>query len=308
VRVTQGMLNQQMLYDLQVNTARLMQLQNEIATGKRINSPADDPVGVTFVMRYKSDLAYYKQYLDNANAAQSWLSYTDTVMSQAVQVVQRARDLAVQGASDTLTTADRQALAAEVEQLVTLGNSQYNGQYIFNGMKTGAAPYPSSDIHAPPAQNAANQTTDMGDILYELGDGIQLNVNTPGDTFFKFTDNTGAQNNVFNVLQQLYDALNNPQPGQDPGQAVSQLIGLIDSALDQMSATQADVGARLNRVQFEQNRLNSLVNSYTSLLASVADADMGQVITDLNTVQSVQQASLAVGARIILPTLVDFLK
>ncbi|WP_067922433.1 flagellar hook-associated protein FlgL [Alicyclobacillus shizuokensis] len=304
MRITQGMLNQQMLYDLENNTQRLSQLQNEVATGQRINSPADDPIGVGFVMRYNSDIAYYQQYQSNANAAQGFLNYTDTVMNQAIQVIQRARDLAVQGASDTMAPSDREALASEVDQLyqqlVTIGNSQYNGQYIFNGQQTNIAPYPTT--------GAENATTDTGSILYDLGDGIEMNVNTPGSQFFgdavAATDaGKGASDNAFDLLLSLSTALKN-----DDGQAVSQLLGQFDSRLDQMTAAQANVGARLDRIQFEQNRLSDLVNNFQSLLAGVQDADMAQTITDLTTAQTVQQASLAVGARIIVPTLVDFLK
>ncbi|SFV05217.1 flagellar hook-associated protein FlgL [Alicyclobacillus macrosporangiidus] len=296
MRVTQGMLNQQMLFDLEANTDRLLRLQNQVATGKRINKPADDPVGVGFVMRYKSEIAYYQQYQDNANAAQGWLNYTDTVMSQAYQVVQRARDLAVQGASDTMSPDDRQALASEVDQLyqqlVTIGNSQYNGQYIFNGQQTQQAPYGST--------GAETVTTDSGDILYDVGDGIHLTVNTPGNQFF---GDASDSDNAFALLKNLSDALKS-----DDGQAVNQLLGQFDSRLNQMSAAQADVGARLNRVQFEQSRLSDLLNNFQTLLAGVQDADMAKAITDLTTSQSVQQAALQVGARVIVPTLVDFLK
>ncbi|MCL6633998.1 MAG: flagellar hook-associated protein FlgL [Alicyclobacillus herbarius] len=313
MRITQGMLNQQMLFDLENNTQRLSQLQNQVATGKRINTPADDPVGVTFVMRYNSDIAYYQQYQSNATAAQGFLNYTDTVMNQAVQVMQRARDLAVQGASDTLAPSDREALASEVDQLyqqmVTIGNSQYNGQYIFNGQETNVAPYPTT--------GAENASTDTGAILYDLGDGIQMNVNTPGSQFFGDPVTSGGSggaggaggsesagsDNAFALLQNLSTALKN-----NDGQAISQMLSQFDSRLDQMSAAQANVGARLDRIQFEQNRLSDLVNNFQTLLAGVQDADMAQTITDLTTAQSVQQASLAVGARIITPTLVDFLK
>ncbi|GMA51302.1 flagellar hook-associated protein FlgL [Alicyclobacillus contaminans] len=296
MRITQGMLNQQMLYDLENGMTRISQLENQVSTGKRINSPADDPIGATFVMRYNSDIAYYQQYQSNVTAAQGWLNYTDTTMSQAQQVVMRARDLAVQGASDTMSASDRQSLTAEVDQLyqqlVTIGNSQYNGQYIFNGQQTNVAPYSMTA--------AESDTTDTGSILYDVGDGIQLNVNTPGNDFFGAP---GADDNAFSLLKQLSDALND-----NNGQAVSDLLDKFDSRLNQMQAAEASVGARVNRTQFQQTRLSDLLNNYNTLLAGVDDTDMAQAITNLTTAQSVQQAALQVGARIITPTLVDFLK
>ncbi|MCL6442179.1 MAG: flagellar hook-associated protein FlgL [Alicyclobacillus sp.] len=303
MRITQSMMNQQMLYDLEANTDRLNKLQNEVSTGKRINNPADDPVGVGFVMRYKSDIAYYQQYEDNASAAQGWLNYTSTMMSQAQQVMQRARDLAVQGASDTMSQTDRAAIASEVDQLyqqlVTIGNSQYNNQYIFNGQVTDQAPYTSNA--------AESATTNTGLIEYDVGDGVQMDVNTSGNAFFGDPVPAGTllgqSNNAFQILKDLSTALKN-----NNGQQVSDLLANFDSRLNSMSAVQAEVGAKLNRIQFQQSRLSDLVNNYQSLLAGVQDADMAKTITDLTTAQSVQQASLQVGARIIQPTLLDFLK
>lgn len=294
MRITQGMLNQQLLADVEANTARISQLQRQLSSGKRIQQPSDDPVGAVFTMRYKADIAYYTQYQQNATDAQGWLNYTNTVMNQAVQVMQRARDLAVQGASDTQT--DREAIAAEVgqlyDQLVSIGNSQYNGHYVFGGQKVSTAPYDPS--------TAATTTPDQGAVLYHVGDNVQLQVNVSGADFFGKAADT---DNAFSLLSQLQTALES-----NDGATVRQLISGIDSRLDTMTAGQADVGARLNRVQFEQNRLTDLVNNVQTLLAGVDDTDMAKAITDLNTAQSVQLASLQVGARVLIPTLADFLK
>jgi flagellar hook-associated protein 3 FlgL len=296
MRVTQGMLNQQMVTDLENNYSQLSQLQNEVATGKSINTPADNPVGAGLVMQYNSQLAYYNQYSNNAQAAQQWLSNTDSTMTQAQSVLQDARDLAVQGASDSETEADRNAIASQVDQLyqqlVTLGNTQYNGQYIFGGNNTGTAPYPTS--------GAENQTTDTGSVLYDVGSGTHIAVNTTGNDYF------GAANgpdNAFGLLTQLSTDLKD-----NNGSAISGLLSQFDSRLNTMSAAQADVGARTNRVTMVQNSLQSMTNNITTQLSNTQDADMGQVITSLTTAQTVQQASLEVASQVMVPTLADFLK
>lgn len=296
MRITQGMLNQQMVTDLENNYGQLSQLQNEVATGKRINTPADDPVGAGLVMQYNAQLAYYGQYQNNAQAAQQWLSNSDTTMSQAQSVLQRARDLAVQGASDSETQSDRTTIASEVDQLyqqmVTVGNTEYNGQYIFGGSNTGSAPYPTS--------GAENTTTDSGNILYDVGDGTHIAVNTTGNQYFGVA---GASDNTFSLISQLSTDLKT-----NDGTAVSNLLGQFDSRLNSMAASQADVGARTNRVTLVQNRLQSLTNNMQTELSNVEDANMGQVITSLTTAQSVQQASLEVASQVLVPTLASFLK
>jgi flagellar hook-associated protein 3 FlgL len=296
MRVTQGMLNQQMVTDLENNYSQISQLQNEVSTGKRINTPADDPVGAGLVMQYNSQLAYYNQYSNNAQAAQQWLSYTDSTMTQGQSVLQNARDLAVQAANGSETQADRSDIEQQVnqlyQQLVTIGNTQYNGQYIFGGNNTGSAPYPTSD--------AEGQTTDTGSVLYDVGSGTHIAVNTTGNDYFGAAN---ASDNAFGLLTQLSTDLK----GNDSS-AISGLLNQFDSRLNTMAAAQADVGARTNRVTMVQNSLQSMTNNITTQLSNTEDANMGQVITSLTTAQTVQQASLSVASQVLVPTLADFLK
>jgi flagellar hook-associated protein 3 FlgL len=308
MRITQGMLSQQMIMDLQGNYERLSQLQNEIATGKRINTPADDPIGVGFVMRYKNEVAMYNQYTDNANTAKSYLDNLDSTMGEAVQTMQEARNLAVQGASDTLTQSDRQKIAAEVDQLyqhlVTIGNAQYQGKYIFNGQMTATMPYDPVTAEA--------STTDDGQILYDISEGVHFPVNVSGNQFFGAPDISGtasqypitdASDNAFSLLKQLKTAL-----AQGTGTDVGNLLSKFDSRIGTMLDMRADVGARTDRVKLTQSRLDDLTQNANTLLSNTQDADMTKLIVDLKTAENVHQASLQVGARVILPTLVDFLK
>lgn len=291
-----------MISDIQSNLGRLSQLQNEVATGKRINTPADDPVGAAFTMDYKNQVANNQQAGNNAATAQQVLSYTDSIMSQGVQVIQRAHDLAVQGASDSLSQSDRQGIASEVDQLyqhlVSLGNSQFNGNYIFNGQQTTSTPYSTS--------NAATVTTDAGQILYDIGDQTTLAANVSGNQFFgdplgHTTQSTS--DNAFAVLQRLETALNN-----NDSSTIQTSIDQLSSRMNSMLATQADIGARTNRSQLAQSRLTNLTDNVQNLLANTQDADMAKVIVDLQSAQNTQTAALQVGAKVIVPTLVDFLK
>jgi len=303
MRVTQGMLSQQMVIDIQNNYSRLSTLQNEAATGKKVNTPADNPIAASMIMRYNSELASYQQYQTNATTAGQSLSNTSSTMNQAVQIMQRARDLAVQGASGTVTGSDRQAIASEVnqlyQQLVTVGNSQYNGQYIFAGADTGSAPYPN--------KNAEQTPTDNGSVLFDVGDGVHIPVNVSGQDFFGAPvasgSNSSTSTNAFALLKNLSTDLTNNN-GKDVGNLLSQ----IDTRLSTMNAAQADIGARTDRVNLLQSRLSQLTTNYQTLLSGVQDANMAKVITDLNSAQAVQQASLQVGAQIIQPSLVQFLK
>lgn len=308
MRVTQDMLNLQMLRNLTTNNERMSKLQDQLASGKKINSPSDDPVGVGYALRYQAYINHSEQFKANADAASSFIEFTDSTLSQVNEVLQRARELAVQGANGTLTANDRNALKSEVDQLydhlVQLGNTQFNGKYIFNGSKTDVAPYDPTQAWASQAGNDVNYPRD---IKYILGDGITLNVNLTGQEVFG--DPTGAptnastSDNAFSALKQLSDALgNNDQAG------INQALANISSRLDKLQAARADIGARSNRVDLIKNRLDDLEYNFQNLLANTEDADMAKTITDLKMAENVQRASLAAGVRVIQPTLVDYLK
>lgn len=296
MRVTQSMLNNQMLQNLRTSNERMQKYQDMLSTGKRINKPADDPVGVSFAMRYKAQLGRNEQYQRSLSSANSMLEANDSALFKINEVLQRARTLAVQGASDTIPADARKSIAKEIEQLkqelVSLGNTQFNGKYIFNGQITDKAPYTQGN---PELDNADNRNITIG-----VADGVTINTNISGIDVF---GSSSEQDNAFAVLEQLKNALNNDQSLQ-----VSQTIGYLDARMNKIQNNWAEVGARTNRVELIQSRLKDQEVNLNKLLSETEDADYTEVITDLKMAETVQRAALSAGARIIQPALVDFLR
>lgn len=295
-RVTQNMISTQLMRNMYFNTRKLDHYLNQLATGRKINKPSDDPVGISFSMRYRSELSAGEQYAKNVDSALSWLEYTDTVLDQFGSILQRARQLAVQGANDSNPNTALDSIASEIdqlfEQLINVGNSNFNGKYIFNGEMTDIAPY--SDT-AP-----MNDDTDTGAIRYEIGVGVLIQINITGNDVFGSSAET---DNAFRVLSQLSNALRAGDTAQ-----VSQLIGAIDTRMDKLLEQRANLGAKYNRLELAANRLSDTEINVQKLLAKTEDADMAEVITLLKMQENVYQASLAAGARLITPSLVNFLK
>lgn len=174
-RVTQGMMSTQFLRNLNNNLKGMDNMQNQLATGRRLNKPSDDPVGISFSMRYRSELSANEQFQSNTNSATSWMSFTDTVMSQAGEVVQKLREMAVKASNGTNPQAALDTMKAEssqlYEQMVDIGNSQFNGKYVFNGELTNLKPYT--------LENAVTEQADTGMIDFEIGAGVKIAVNVP---------------------------------------------------------------------------------------------------------------------------------
>lgn len=321
LRVTQSMMNTQLLRNISNNLGRMNTLQNQLSTGMKINKPSDDPVGITFALRYRSELDANEQYTKNVSTTMSMLEYTDTTIGQAGDIMQRARELLVRGANGALEQTSMDAIKVEIAQLynqmVEIGNSSFNGKQVFNGELTGDKPYPTMGVDGtvdlladPPLLKAFQVSSDNGSIKYELAAGMKLGINIIGNEVFgEGISPTATQaeiessDNVFLLLQRAHDMLSS---GDQAG--ISNLIGQVDSRMNTMLTKRAEVGARVNRVSIVQNRLDDININLQTVQAKTEDADMAEVITNMKTEENVYQASLSVGAQLIRPSLVDFLR
>jgi len=295
-RVTQSMMSSQLLRNLNTNMRQMDNLQNQLSTGRKLNKPSDDPVGITYSMRYRSELSANEQYEKNADAAQSWLDFTDTVLGQAGDVFQRVRELAVQGANGTNTPESLNSIKSEIgqlyEQLVQIGNSEFNGKYVFNGQFTDVAPYTSA--------SAATEMTDAVHIQYEVSPGVKMPVSTTGNEVFGAPSD---DDNAFKVLKDLISALDSADSS-----AVGDVLGKLDSRYDKFLEVRAEVGAKTNRLEHAENRLKDININLESLQSKTEDADLSEVITRFLMSENVYRSSLSAGSKLIQPSLVDFLR
>ncbi len=291
MRITNSMLTDNTLRNLKDIMTRLNKLQDELGSGKQIKKPSDDPIAVASALEYRSEISGLDQHKLNNDAAKSWLSASDSALDSVDQVLSRARELAVQGANTTLSAQDRQASAAELDQLideaVSLGNSKYGDQYVFAGHKTTAPPV-ASDAGGP------HYNGDTGSITREIAAGTTMTINVTGDTVFP---------HVLGALKSLRDSLQS-----DNVPVVDSSITQIDQAMDTVLSKRASVGAKMNRLDMESSRLEDLRLSAKDLLSKAEDVDMTQAIVDLSSQQAVYNAALAAGARAIQPSLLSFLK
>ncbi|ANS77296.1 flagellar hook protein [Paenibacillus yonginensis] len=295
MRVTGNMQNMQLLKNLRNINNSMNVGQNQLATGEKISKPSDDPIGVGYQMRYDTDLARSDQFMENSKTGSNILSTMDSLFQQADDVLKRARTLTLQAVNGTYDENQRQVIAKEIEQLkeqmVTIGNSTFNGRYLFNGQKTDQAPYSSA--------NAANDQTDQGVFYLNVSAAVSVPVSITGETVF----GEAGGDNVFKTLDDLVAALNS-----NDVDGISASLDKIDQSADRLMLSWAEVGARMNRFEIMQSRIEDDQVNTKSMRADVADVDMPSAITELKTNETVLQAALSTGARISQMSLLDFLR
>lgn len=300
IRVTQGMMSMQTLSNLNKNYRNMGALENQISTGRKINKPSDDPVGVTYSLRYRAELASNEQYQSNADSALSWLDFTDTTMQQATNVMQRLKELAVQGSSGTVPQSGLDAIKLEVDQLSqqlgNIGNSQIRGKYIFNGQNYDKVPY---EIGGVITKFSQVDTDDMP-VNYSIGDQSTFQVNTSGKDFF---GGSNEGDNAFKIMDDLSAAL-----GSGNYTAISAQLNKIESRMTKMQSCLSEVGARTNRIELVQARLDDRALNLTTLQSKTEDADIANVLVQSTTAQTIYQAALKSSAQILQPSLMDFMR
>ncbi|MEK4720795.1 MULTISPECIES: flagellar hook-associated protein FlgL [Priestia] len=293
MRVTQGMLGANSLKQISNSYNKLETLQNQLSTGKKITRPSDDPVVATKGMAYRSNLSEVNQYKRNLTEAQSWFDNSESGLEQVNSILQRTKELVVQGLNGTYGSDDRQAIAREIEQLkmdyMQVGNTQVAGNYIFNGVNVGAPPV-SED-----ASGTIKSTINLDPFSVEVSKGIQLRVNIHSENIFG---------------QDSFDLMNNLQTAfeQDDVSSLKDLSTQLDTQISTLLAERSELGARSNRLELVGNRLDSQEITATKMLSDNEDAEIEKVITDLTVQESLHRAALGVGAQIIQPTLLDFLR
>ena len=296
LRVTPGMMHNTLMRNVNHNLIRLDNEQNMMSTGRKLNKPSDDPTGITYSLRYRSDLAMNEQYDKNIAQAKSQLDHTDTVLGQLNEMIQRAQELTVHALNDTNPQSSLDAIAIEIkqiyEQAVTVGNDSLNGKYMFNGQLTDKKPYDSA--------TAGTQDTDTQNFNVTVASGATLPINVTGNEVF---GSSVDGDNLFKVLKNIQNALTTNNKT-----ALSAAYNTLNQRFDKVTNVRSEIGARTNRVDLIDSRLQDLNYNLTSLQSKTEDADMAETIMKYNQDQSVYQASLSMGAKVIQQTLLDYLR
>ena len=295
-RVTQTMMSHSALAGLQTSLRRVSDAQEQLSTGRIINRPSDDPIGAASAMKLRSSKAEQAQYARNADDGVAWLNQIDGALGSAGDQLRRARDLALQGANTgALGQTARDALAVEVDQirqgLVSVANTTYLNRPVFNGVDAGKAAYDGST--KPVTWNGT-----PGDVIRRVGVGVDIAVNVNGPEAFGQQGDT-----VFDHLDALATALKT-----NDTDGINQAIDVLRTDGDRISSARADVGTRTNRIELAKSQAEDAGLTLSSSISEVENTDLAKATVDLQLQQVAYQAALAATAKVMQPSLQDFLR
>jgi flagellar hook-associated protein 3 FlgL len=300
MRITQNILNQSALDGMQNNLLRLKRYQQQAVTTKRVSRPEDDPFAVEQALGFRTHLKSNETSRRNIAMSSDWLNATDKTLGDVSTLLTRAKSLALKGSNETLGVEGRNALAAEVdgmlEQAVATANTRHGDHYLFSGFQIDT---PAFDVTRDPGTGYITSTTYNGDsglIMREIEPGIDMAVNIVGDSHFTDT---------FNTLINLRDAL---VASPFDVSNVSPHIDELETQLDNTLNLQASIGTKVRRLESTIERMETAEVGVKELLSNAEDADMAEVVSQLNQQQFVYQTALAVNAQVLRTSLLDFLR
>ena len=425
MRVTNKMMTDTVSSNLFKKVGQLLKSQNVLSSGKRINMPSDDPIGMGKVLDYRKTICAIDQYDRNIAHGETWLDLTDSILNAIGDSFIRAKELALSQVNATVNADDMNVVAEEVKSIydhvLQLANTKLGKSYIFAGHKTDTPPFSrdadyitsyngdaeiteitcndanlplsplsggeyftlnspttgyyvwyniddapdepddtknpgpvddrtgikvdilSTDDVAEVAENtalainkivglgatssagivtvtnagtgavadAADNNTgfssfditkqgtdgDKSEISIIAGENVEIGINANGEELFL------SEVNIFEVLRELKVGLET-----NNSDAISGQLGRLDDALDQLLKVRAGVGAKLNRLEATENHWADFKLNIEQLLSDTEDADILKTVSDLTSQETAYQASLAAAARVIQPSLMDFLR
>jgi len=299
LRVTTQLLVDRSVRNINNQTNRLLTLQEQLATGLRVNRPSDDPIDARRAVSIRSLIGKNEQYLANISMVNSPVAETNTSIETILSSFNRAWELTLRGANGTNAQSQLDALALEIDQILegifSTANHETNGRYLFGGTRTTAPPY-EAVRNAEGEITAVNFVGNTEAVRVAISDVLDLQYNETGPDVLSETQD---------IFQTLIDVRDNLRAG-DTGALGSVRLEEMETVRVQLTSALARVGSIQNRLDRSVEEFEEFTFQLQTQLSDAIDADYAEVITELNAQTNAFQAALSAAARAILPSLLDY--
>ncbi len=302
MRVTHRMIAGTVNRNLRHNLYELEKKSNQLSTGRYFDRPSQDPVGTYKVMRITgTSLLRNEQFRRNIGEGITWLTVTEDALADGIDTIQRLRELAIYSSNGTMSPEDRETISPEVEELlqhlISLGNTEVGGLYIFGGHQTQDPPYELE--YDGTTGDFTGDNGDGGQRMVEITPGQMLAINITGEDVFG-----GGDASLFKTVNDMHKALLDDNSEALGGEVLQELDGYLDRLLQY----RAEIGAKTARLNSTEERLLDEHLHLQELRSKIEDIDLAEMYIEFTMQENVYQAALSTGARIIFPSLIDFLR
>jgi flagellar hook-associated protein 3 FlgL len=292
MRISTSYIQQQSVDTMLRQQKQLADTQLQVSTGQRILSPSDDPVAAVKILGLERERNINEQYLANADVAEGKISKAEATLSSATDIVQRIRELAIQGLNDSNDASARSGIAAEINELnqslLSLANTtDSNGEYLFSG-------YQSFTQAFDPTTFAYNGDSAQRNL--RVGSDYTVEVTEPGDQLFVQTNADASVQSIFQTIDDFATALSTNSVGTAPNDG--EFLENMSTSLDKLTTARTRMGSRINAIDQQRSINNDSLTGLDTSLTKLKDLDYAEAISRLNAqttgLQAAQQAYVKV--------------
>lgn len=283
------------LNNMNKNRERIIDLQSQLATGKRVLKSSDDPQATDSILRLERAIERNQQYQRNISDANAMVAVTDSALNAISDYLIEAKEIMTAAGNQTRTQelpVYAQRIDGLIDEIHSIATMKFNGKYIFGGTNTLQQPYIIDEGRTAVTLHPAGVG---GSIDYPISDGIKQTVNINGEDAFRGTE-------LFDILLNLRDRL---KQGEFPG---DEDIDNVNAIHDTILAQSSRVGLIMQSLHNIETQIIEQQNHLMALLSTEQDADIAESIMKLKNEELMLQASLQTGARVLPMTLLDFLR
>ena len=327
MRVTNSMMTKSFLRDMNRNLSGLNRLNQQLTSGKEISKPSDNPFKVARSMQLNADIQANKQYNTNIKDTINWLDTTDTALEQLGNTTQRIRELMISAGNAAYGTDEKTAIQDEINEKVNemsqILNTSFDGKYIFGGTKTASKPvgvetddFGNRQLYYQgkegdklfPGEIVSDSQIDMigAKLGVEISQGVTMEYNVGASEVLNFTDENGENVDVMKLMSDITFNIGSSDP-EESSKVVNENLAAMDKVLTNINKIRSEVGSKQNRMESAQAQNEDQNYNMTEILSETEDIDFAQKTMEVATMQTVYTASLQTSAKILQPTLLDYI-
>ena len=301
MRITGKMMSNNYQRNLNKTLNSLQKVNNQLASGKEISKPSDNPCLATRIMDYDTEIARKEQYLRNIEDVESFLDITDTALGQLGEQMKRLKELSVQASSQTNAADELSIIAKEVEGVVqamvdTL-NTSYDDKYIFAGKQTTVKPFEfvkNADGSFEVKYHGDNEVTQL-----DISKGVTVDRNITGEAVL---GNVNGRN-LFETLNEVLVAMNSGDSNR-----IGTLIPDMDEHFDNSVQLRGKVGSIQSRMELASEKAKDEILNMTTLLSDKEDVDWAAKMIEYKSLETGYTASMQISSHVLQKTLLDFIR
>ena len=324
MRITNASMVRSHLYDTQNNLTNMSKINQQISTGKVINTVSDDPHKAIKIMNINNEIKYTEKYNSNIDETVGWMNTTDGALDNVGNLLGEIKETILKVGNGTYSQNEMKSLNEDmnekIKQLADTLNSTYGGKYLFGGSSVDDAPItvienPDGTVKLEFSKDKNGQTIpNTDDLKADISSGINIDYNISVGEILNIKDGNGNTVNLLDEINNLSTLMNDIANGdeQTAAKAKETLLndtkGKIDTLFDHVVNERTSLGVRVSTAEKIKELNDEDILNIQDVLSKTQDTDVVEKFIELKSAEMIYQASIQVGAKLIQPTILDYIR